>query len=85
MVQVTAFSFKRNQGVEYQIIGPAQRPVHTISKNGIITLAEKLDREKQDNYILEVEAREPITGGESTVVKVGLLVLCLFVCVYCMR
>ncbi|XP_072051982.1 LOW QUALITY PROTEIN: neural-cadherin-like [Amphiura filiformis] len=70
VIQVTAFSFKRNQGVQYQIIGPTQRPTHTISQDGIITLAEAIDRERMDTYILEVEAREPITGGETTTVKV---------------
>ena len=67
---MTAFSFRRNQEVEYQILAPAVLPRHTISHDGIITLEEEIDRETRDSYVLEVQAIEPVTGGLTNTARV---------------
>ena len=70
VTQVRAISFKRNQGVEYQIIAPL-RPKHIIRPDGTITLDEAVDREHMDSYVLVIEAREPISGGLASTTKVS--------------
>ncbi|XP_072169186.1 neural-cadherin-like [Diadema setosum] len=59
VTQITAESFKRNVAVTYLIIGPANRPTHTINaQDGTITLTEQVLYEELPTYFLTVQAVE---------------------------
>eukprot|EP00057_Strongylocentrotus_purpuratus_P034310 XP_794702.3 PREDICTED: neural-cadherin [Strongylocentrotus purpuratus] len=75
VIQVTASSFSRNVPLTYSIVGPENRPSHTINANdGTITLVDAILAEDLLSYFLTVRATEQVVDGLSSEVRVNVMV-----------
>ncbi|XP_041454487.1 neural-cadherin isoform X3 [Lytechinus variegatus] len=75
VIQVEASSFSRNVPVTYSIVGPENRPSHTINADsGVITLTEAVLVEDMQSYFLIVRATEQGGNQLSSDVRVNVMI-----------